>query len=144
MWFWPTSVQFSGTASTLELHSSTREFLDITSCSSGVSYCRSSFWFCLEGVCMLSRVQLFATLWTAACQAPLVHGILQARVLEWVAISYCRDLPHPGIETVPPALACRFFTTEPPGKPLGVESPRKWKKESEVAQSCLTLQPCGL
>ena len=35
----------------------------------------------------LSRVQLFATPWTVAYQAPTLHGILQARVLEWVAIS---------------------------------------------------------
>ena len=28
------------------------------------------------------------------------------------------DLPGPGIEPVSPALAGRFFTTEPPGKPL--------------------------
>ena len=28
------------------------------------------------------------------------------------------DLPHPGIEPGSPALAGRFFTTEPPGKPL--------------------------
>ena len=28
------------------------------------------------------------------------------------------DLPRPGIEPVPPALAGGFFTTEPPGKPL--------------------------
>ena len=25
-----------------------------------------------------------------------VHGILQARIVEWVATSSCRDLPHPG------------------------------------------------
>ena len=35
----------------------------------------------------VSRVQLCATPWTAACQAP-VPGILQARILEWVAISF--------------------------------------------------------
>ena len=46
-----------------------------------------------------------------------VHGILQARILEWVAISFSRDLPHPGIECISPALAGKFFTTEPPGKP---------------------------
>ena len=34
----------------------------------------------------LSCVQLFATPWTVACQAPLCMGILQARRLEWVAI----------------------------------------------------------
>ena len=34
----------------------------------------------------LSHVQFFATLWTGACQAPLAMGILQGRILEWVAI----------------------------------------------------------
>ena len=41
-------------------------------------------------VCVLSRVRLFATPWTVARQAPLSMGILQARILEWVAISYSR------------------------------------------------------
>ena len=35
---------------------------------------------------LLSRVQLSATPWTAAHQAPL--SIFQARVLEWVAIAF--------------------------------------------------------
>ena len=46
-----------------------------------------------------------------------VHGIFQARVLEWVAFSSSRNLPDPRIKPsfpVPPALAGRFFTTEPP------------------------------
>jgi len=30
------------------------------------------------------------------------------------------DLPDPGIEPASPALAGRFFTTEPPGKPNGI------------------------
>ena len=29
-----------------------------------------------------------------------VHGIFQARILEWVAISSSRDLPDPGMEPV--------------------------------------------
>ena len=32
----------------------------------------------------------FATPWIIACQPPLVHGILQAGVLEWVAIPFSR------------------------------------------------------
>ena len=32
-----------------------------------------------------------------------VHGILQARILEWFAILFSRDLPHPGIEPGSPA-----------------------------------------
>ena len=37
-----------------------------------------------------SLVQLFVTLWTVACQAPLSMGIPQARILEWVAIPFSR------------------------------------------------------
>ena len=33
-----------------------------------------------------------------------VHGILQARKLAWVAVSFSRDLPDPGTEPGPPAL----------------------------------------
>ena len=41
----------------------------------------------------LSHVRLFATPWTVAYQATLsVHGIFQARVLEWVAISFTRGI----------------------------------------------------
>ena len=45
-----------------------------------------------------------------------VHGILQARILEWVAISSSRgwNLPDLGIEPASPALAGEFFTAEPP------------------------------
>ena len=48
-----------------------------------------------------------------------VHRILQARILEWVAIPFSRDLLNPGIEPRSPATAGRFFTrnSEPPGKP---------------------------
>ena len=46
-----------------------------------------------------------------------VHGILQARILEWVAVYFFRDLPDPGIGLRSPVMAGGFFTTEPPGKP---------------------------
>ena len=45
-----------------------------------------------------------------------VHGILQARILEWVAISSSRDLPNPGIETRSSALQVDSLPSEPPGK----------------------------
>ena len=38
----------------------------------------------------LSRVRLFVTLWTVAHQAPLSMGILQAKILEWVAMPTSR------------------------------------------------------
>jgi len=49
-----------------------------------------------------------------------VHGIFQARILEWVAISSSRDLPDPEIKPTSPAFpasAGGFFTLVPPGKP---------------------------
>ena len=45
-----------------------------------------------------------------------VHGILQARILEWVAISSPGDLPDPGIEPRSPALQADTLTSEPPGR----------------------------
>ena len=42
-----------------------------------------------------------------------LHGILQARVLEWVAISFSRDLPNPGIEPGSPAFQAETLTSEP-------------------------------
>ena len=39
-----------------------------------------------------------------------VHGILQARILEWVAIPFSRDLPNPGIKPKSSTLR-RFFTS---------------------------------
>ena len=49
-----------------------------------------------------------------------VHGIFQARTLEWVASPLSGDLPNPGIELESPAgptLAGGFFTPEPPWEP---------------------------
>ena len=40
----------------------------------------------------LSRVQLFATPWTVAYQAPPSMGFSMARILEWVAISFSREI----------------------------------------------------
>ena len=46
----------------------------------------------------LSGVQLFATPWTVNTPGSSVHGILQARVLEWVAVPSLGDLLDPGIK----------------------------------------------
>ena len=70
-----------------------------------------------ENVCMLSHfshVQLFVTLWTVACQAPLSMGILQQEYWSRLLFPSPGDLPDPGVEpTSPtsPALAGMFFTT---------------------------------
>ena len=73
-------------------------------------------------VCLLSCVQLCNPM---DCRPPgsSVHGILQARILEWAAISSSGDLPNLGIELLSlesPALAGGFFTTVPSGKPIAI------------------------
>ena len=47
---------------------------------------------------------------------PSVHGIFQARVLKWVAISFCRGSSDPGIEPGSPTLQADALPSEPPGK----------------------------
>ena len=48
-------------------------------------------------------------------QGSSVHGISQARILEWVATSFFRRSSQPRDRT---CISCEFFTSEPPGKPL--------------------------
>ena len=49
-----------------------------------------------------------------------VHWILQARILEWVAISFPRVSSRPRDQTCISCSAGRFFSVEPPGKSLMV------------------------
>ena len=69
-------------------------------------------------LCLLAKsLQLYPTLCNPVdCSPPgsSVHGILQARILEWVAMPSSRDLPDPRTELtslVSPALPGTFFTS---------------------------------
>ena len=46
-----------------------------------------------------------------------VHGILQARILEWVAFAFSRESSQPMDRTRTPALLADSLPAEPPGKP---------------------------
>ena len=46
-----------------------------------------------------------------------VHGILQARILEWVALLFSRDLPDPRMELRSSALQADSLPSEPLAKP---------------------------
>ena len=59
----------------------------------------------------LSHVQLSATPWTAAGQAPLSMGILQASILEWVAMPSSRGSSRPRNRTRVSCIAGGFFTS---------------------------------
>ena len=78
--------------------------------------------------CMLSpfsRVWLLVTPWIVAHQAPLSMGFFKQEYWSGLSFPTPGNLPDPGIEPVSlmsPALAGRFFTTEPPGKPNVVKN----------------------
>ena len=92
------------------------------------------------------------TPWTVAHQAPLSMGFPRQEHWSGSPSPPPGDLPGPGIEPASPgspALAGRFFTTEPPGKPPGPvasllfltrSSGRTGLKDSSV----ITLPPRGL
>ena len=61
---------------------------------------------------LLSHVQLFATLWTTAYQAPLSMGILQAKILKWIAISFSRGSSQSTYWTQVSCIAGGFFTIQ--------------------------------
>ena len=54
----------------------------------------------------------------ADCSLPgsSVHGILQARILEWVAIPFSKDPPEQRIEPGTPSLQTDSLLPKPPGK----------------------------
>ena len=86
--------------------------------SLGISTIFCKIWlsvYCEWVCCMYLVVQACLSLCNPmGCSWPgsSVHGISQAKILEWVAISFSRDLPDPGIEPeslVSPALAASWI-----------------------------------
>ena len=65
---------------------------------------------------LLSLVRLFETPYTVARQAPLSMEFPRQEYWSRLPFPPPENLPNAGIETASPALAGRFFTTEPPGK----------------------------
>ena len=63
-----------------------------------------------------------------------VHGILQARTLERVAIPFSGDLPNPGIEPRSPSLQVDYLPDESLGKPPW------WLSGKEFACQCRRLE----
>ena len=67
----------------------------------------------------LSRVQLFATPWTVAYQAPQSMDFSRQEYWSGLPFPSPRDLPNPGIKPGSPALQADTLPSEPPGKPEG-------------------------
>ena len=100
----------------------------------------------------LSRVQLFATPWTVAYQAPPSMGFSRQEYWSGLPLPSPGDLPDPGIEPRSPALQADAFTSEPPGQPHWTDMQMDSKHRKRylappsgqvrlglVAQSCPTL-----
>ena len=89
-----------------------------------------------------------------------VHGVLQARILEWVAMPSSRNLPNPGIEPAPPALQADSLPAELSRKPFAHRSALyiltdrlfccvdkmlySWKHSSERGNLCAGGKPVAL
>ena len=84
----------------------------------------------------LSHVQLFATPWPVAYQAPPSMGFSRQECWSGLPFPSPGDLPNPGIEPRSPALQADALPSEPPGKP---RKERKWSR-SVVSDS---LRPHG-
>ena len=69
---------------------------------------------------LLSRVQLFATPWTVAYQAPPSMGFSKQEYWSGVPFLFPGDLRNLGIEPGSPAFQADALTSEPPGKSLNV------------------------
>ena len=70
-----------------------------------------------------------------------VSGISQARILEWVAISFSRGSSQPRDQTQGSCIAGRLFTAEPPRKPkLG---PFCWPTPASGAAAFGALHRCA-
>ena len=83
-------------------------FEDVTNFAIFSLHCRKSLLYLKAVLCL---VWLLATPWSVAHQAPLFMGILQARILEWVAIPFSRESSQPRDRTQLSCIAGRFFTS---------------------------------
>ena len=91
-----------------------------------------------------TRVRLFSTLWTVAHQALMSTGILQARVLEWVTISFSS---RPSLLEGLTLHLLRLLHWQvgslllaPPGKPYHIHRDPKSQNSDEGGQH--RLEPC--
>ena len=90
----------------------------------------------------LSCVRLFETLWTVARQAPLSMRFFRQEYWNGLLFPSPGYLPNPGSEPASPALAGRFFTTEPPGKLLIITTLQTTPKLSNLKQQTSTHSFC--
>ena len=87
-----------------------------------MGFSRQEYW--KVKVKSLSRVRLFATLWTVASQGPPSMGVSRQDYWSELPFASPEDLPDPGIEARSPAFQADALTSEPPGKPRSMKNRR--------------------
>ena len=75
---------------------------------------------CYVVVQSLSCVQLFVTLWTVACQAPLSMGFSRQEDWTWLPFPSPRDLADPRIEPGSPVFSADSIPVELQGEPCSM------------------------
>ena len=84
--------------------------------------------------------QLCPTLWGPMdCNPPgsSVHGISQARMLEWIAVSFSREFPDPGLGHVSPAGQADPLPLSHLGSPnrsSGESKAREWRSAPQSSK----------
>ena len=91
-----------------------------------------------------SDVSDFVTSWIVACQTPLPMGILQARILEWVAMPSSKGSSQPRDQTQVSYIAGGFFTfwatREAPIGELNLKISKIWEHFA-IEDMCLANKP---
>ena len=95
------------------------ELLRLSCCKNIPTSSRNNPHYLLAELCAKSLQACLALCDPMDCSPPgsSVHGTLQPRMLEWVAMPSSGDLPHPGIEPGSPSLQAHSLPSDPPVKP---------------------------
>ena len=94
--------------------------------------------------CMCAKCLTLCDLRDCRLPGDSVHGILQARILEWVAIPFFRGSSWPRDWTCGSCIAGRFFTAEPPGQPIFILPPKSFSvsaSQPNQPATCILATP---
>ena len=112
---------FPGKNTGVGCHFLLQEIFPTQGLNPGLLHCRQTLYHLShQGGIVIKLCRTLVTPWTVARQAPRSMGFSRQKYWSGLLFPSPGDLPNPGIVPVFPqasALAGRFFTTEPPGKP---------------------------
>ena len=81
---------------------------------------------------LLIRVQLFATPWTVAYEAPLSMEFSRQDCWSGLPFPLPGDLPNPGFDLGLPHCIQKFLPSEPPGKPVWLKGGKNLRGKNVV------------